>query len=341
MKNTSLHHLTNDALIAGLKSLAARGRAITVDLILHLIELEKRRLHRAAGYTSMFAYCRGELLLSEHEAYHRIQAARTARRFPVVLEMLTAGQLSLTTVKLLAPHLTAANHAEVLASAQGMSRRQVERLVAALAPQPDVPVTVRRLPSSPAPAMLPDAPTVSAPSRAEIAALSPDRYKMQLTISGATLEKLELAKELLSHAVPSGDAEAILERALTLLVDDLMKKKFAATRHPRTGTATVPGSRRVPAEVQRAVHLRDGGRCAFVSAGGHRCGSRAFLEFHHVRPYAHGGPATVDNIELRCRSHNLHEWEKESTQLRVQELEWQERELSPRRAQRARGGLVI
>jgi hypothetical protein len=34
---------------------------------------------------------------------------------------------------------------------------------------------------------------------------------------------------------------------------------------------------------------------------------KSFLEFHHVRPYAAGGGATIDNIELRCRNHNVYE----------------------------------
>jgi 5-methylcytosine-specific restriction endonuclease McrA len=67
------------------------------------------------------------------------------------------------------------------------------------------------------------------------------------------------------------------------------------------------GSRHVPAAVRRAVWTRDGGRCAFVSANGRRCTARGFIEFHHTAPYAAGGEATADNIELRCRAHNLYE----------------------------------
>jgi hypothetical protein len=59
--------------------------------------------------------------------------------------------------------------------------------------------------------------------------------------------------------------------------------------------------------VKRKVWLRDLGRCAFVGTGGRRCGERAFVEFHHVRPYAVGGEASVENIQLRCRRHNAHE----------------------------------
>jgi hypothetical protein len=34
-----------------------------------------------------------------------------------------------------------------------------------------------------------------------------------------------------------------------------------------------------------------------------------FLAFHHVRPFADGGPPTEENIELRCRAHNGYEAE--------------------------------
>jgi hypothetical protein len=126
-------------------------------------------------------------------------------------------------------------------------------------------------------------------------------------VSAATLEKLRLAKDMLRHAVPSGDDAALFDRALSALLDDLARKKFAATEHPRPQRDTAPTSRHVPAQVKRTVWLRDLGRCAFVGGAGRHCGERAFLEFHHVRPYAAGGAATVENIELRCRRHNDYE----------------------------------
>ena len=142
---------------------------------------------------------------------------------------------------------------------------------------------------------------------ADITPLSADRYRVQVTIGGDTLEKLRLAKDLLRHAVPTGDEAVILDRALTALLAALAQKKFAATEKPRPAGGTAPGSRHIPAEVKRAVWLRDLGRCAFVGTNGRRCAERGFVEFHHVRPYATGGEATVRNIQLRCRNHNDYE----------------------------------
>lgn len=292
----SLRRLSDTELVARLRELAARERDETARLVAHLVELERRDLHLREGYGSLFEYCRDALALSEHEAYNRIAAARAARRFPVILDKIAEGAVNSTTVRLLAPHLRPENCHEVLESARGKRRAQVEQMVAEMSPLPDVPESIRKLP----PLRPATGPAVQA--------LAPDRYKVQLTISGDTLEKLRLAKDMLRHAEPSGSDAAIVERALTALLSDLARKKFAATEQPRAAApAAAPGSRHIPADVKRAVWLRDLGRCAFVGESGRRCNERAFLEFHHARPYATGGEATAENIQLRCRRHNDYE----------------------------------
>ena len=137
--------------------------------------------------------------------------------------------------------------------------------------------------------------------------LSPDRYKLSLTIGGDTLEKLRLAKDMLGHAIPSGDDAAVLDRALTLLLADLARKQFADTRKPGPPRGKKTRTRNIPPAVKRAVWIRDLGRCAFIGTTGHRCHERRFVEFHHLDPYALGGEASVDQIELRCRRHNDYE----------------------------------
>jgi hypothetical protein len=316
---SAVARLSDCHLLDEVKRLAARERDVTAELIAHLAEIEERGLHHAAGFGSMFEYCRDALHLSEYAAYGRIEAARAARKFPVILEMLVEGSLNLTAVGLLGRHLTRDNYREVLVAAEGRSKREVEELVARLHPQPDVPSSIRKLPSAkpvaaqaaplpaaaltaspstlPPPAILPPA-----PARSQVVTpLAPDRYKVQFTVSKETCEKLRLAQDLLRHVIPNGDPGAIFDRALTVLLENLTKTKLAATGHPHASRPPAPGSRHIPAEVKRAVWARDGGRCAFVAEGGRRCTERAFLEFHHVEPYAVGGEATVENISLCCK----------------------------------------
>jgi hypothetical protein len=140
--------------------------------------------------------------------------------------------------------------------------------------------------------------------------LAEDRYEVRITVSAATREKLRRATDLLRHAIPDGDAAQIIERALTTLLDDLARKKLAATTRPRPVKGGAASTRHVPAHVKRTVWLRDGGRCAFVSGSGRRCPEEGHLEFHHVRPYGVGGETTLKNIQLRCRAHNDYEAER-------------------------------
>jgi len=145
-----------------------------------------------------------------------------------------------------------------------------------------------------------------APRPAVVTPLAPERYRIQVTVSRETVDKLRRAQDLLRHVVPSGDPASIVDRALTALLAQIERTKLAATDAPRARGELHLGSRHIPAAVRRAVWARDGGRCAFVGARG-RCTERGFLEFHHVVPYAAGGEATIETIALRCRAHNQYE----------------------------------
>ena len=320
--HSTLAHLSDDELLIEVRRLSELERQATAHLIASLVELDARRLYFAQGCSSLFTYCTQILRLSEHAAYGRIEAARAARRFPVVLELLADGAITLTGVGLLAPHLTPENHRELLNSARHKSKREVEYLVACLRPQPAVPSIVRKLPTPKPPETLsvdrgptqsdaPAPPSVAPPPNrpAVLGPLAPDRYKVQLTVSRETYEKLRRAQDLLRHTIPNVDAAAIFDRALSLLVADLEKKKLAATERPRPASASSLKSRHISAAVRRKVWARDGGQCAFVGTNG-RCTERGFIEFHHVVPYAGGGATTVENLELRCRGHNAYEAER-------------------------------
>lgn len=362
----SLVRLSNADLVTEVARLAARERESTAALVAALLELDTRRLYLAEGCSSLFTYCVERLHLSEHAAYRRIEAARTARRFPLILERLEEGALTLTAVGLIGPHLTEENHREVIEAARHRSKRAVEELVAALRPQPDVPTSIRRLPTARVSTPSVAAPTVAPPGAtaplalrcvgesgrpgretvvirpAVVRALAPSRYHLQMTLSAETHAKLRQAQDLLRHSVPDGDAAAVFDLALTALLEQLARTKFAAVKGPRPLTAKPRGgfeastapctadspggaappegtrkralewqldrrpSRAIPAAVRRTVWARSGGQCEFIGATG-RCSERGRLEFHHRVPFAAGGPSTEENIAVHCRSHNEHE----------------------------------
>ena len=143
----SLDWLSDAELLTRLKALARQERDATAHVIAHLALVDARRLYLPEGCSSMFTYCTQVLRYSEGAAYARIEVARAVRRFPVILERLAEGSLNLTTVRLLSPHLTGANHRDALDAAAHGSRRQVEELVARLRPLPPVSASIRKLPA--------------------------------------------------------------------------------------------------------------------------------------------------------------------------------------------------
>jgi hypothetical protein len=77
-----LTQITDQQLLLEVRSLVAREREATAQLIASLAELDRRKLYLGEGYSSLFTYCTQCLHLSEHAAYSRIEVARTARKWP-------------------------------------------------------------------------------------------------------------------------------------------------------------------------------------------------------------------------------------------------------------------
>ena len=144
----SAARLSDQDLLDATVRIAGNERQTTAELLALVAELDTRKLYLGQGYSSLFTYCTQRLRLSESAAYGRITAARAARRFPILFARLAEGEVTLTSISLLATHLTDDNHESLLDAARHASRRDVERLVASLHAQPDIPAGVRRVPGS-------------------------------------------------------------------------------------------------------------------------------------------------------------------------------------------------
>jgi hypothetical protein len=150
-----------------------------------------------------------------------------------------------------------------------------------------------------------------------VSPLAPEIYKFQFTGSARLKQKFKQLQELMRHRVPTGDLATLFEMGVDLLLEEVSREKFGKSDRPRTSRAnrrnetqkSAEESRHIPNHVKREVWSRDEGQCAFVSKSGRRCSERGRIEFHHVVPFAWGGEATAQNIQLRCRAHNAYEGE--------------------------------
>jgi hypothetical protein len=297
----SLQALTDDELVHGLRALEARGRATVAEILAHLVEMSRRRLHLRLGYSSLYEYCRSALGLSEDEAYRRMTAAQVAEALPEVLGLVRDGQITLTTLTMLKRHLRYDNAEELLQLASGQSKRQLERVLAARFPEcarDDVLARGRARPTGAA------------------------SWRLEVEIDETTWALLERALDLLSHVNPERRLGPVLQRALGGLVEQLEKQRRAKRSSGAQGSAAqgahipsdtppsdAPPSRAgarptIPRPMKRAIFERDGERCTFVGRDGRRCEGTWQLELDHRVPWALSREHSATDLRVLCRAHN-------------------------------------
>ncbi|HYG69172.1 MAG TPA: HNH endonuclease signature motif containing protein, partial [Anaeromyxobacteraceae bacterium] len=173
-----------------------------------------------------------------------------------------------------------------------------------VSPGETAPAPATALGTPPVRALPPGRPLPPAPPpRAAVEPLDAEVARLHLTVTRRLLEKLEAARDALGHSIPTGDAAAIIERGLDLVLAEHAKRQGLVDRPQQKRRPSRPDH--VPAAVKRQVWRRAGGRCEFVLESGERCGCTGRLQYDHIRPTALGGPSTVENVRLVCAAHNL------------------------------------
>ena len=136
MNNNQIMNLTDNELLSSLQELSIKENKTTVEILLHLAEVEKRKSYAASGFSSLFAYCvKGPLRYSESAALRRISSARLAARYPELVDLLLLRELSISTLSLVASVIEDGNKEEVLNAVRGKSRREVDLYLASLRPK--------------------------------------------------------------------------------------------------------------------------------------------------------------------------------------------------------------
>jgi 5-methylcytosine-specific restriction endonuclease McrA len=340
----SLKRLSDKELIGRLRQLIRKERALTLEILPHLAEVDRRELYVRWGYSSLTDYCISHLGYCESKAWRRVCAARVISRFPVVYDLLETEQLTFSAVIAAASTLTPQNKTELLKRIVGKSQSEVKRVAAEYKPPQQIPDQARptvvvktsvaeALPvagASPVGAGEPALPKVGEiPPRSEGKKLTSDERPPKQAISYERMydirfagdeELLELMKWMRSHLsgrYPTGASyQEMFKFALRYVREREDPAKRAERRKKRqtkqkTSKKSAPKAaksartRHIPAKEQDKVWVRDKGQCAFMGPGGKRCNATHNLQFdHYPVPYARGGPNIACNLRLLCGKHN-------------------------------------
>lgn len=236
----SVEHLADEELIRSLYCEVASEKAATSRVLVRIAEFDARRLYVPAGYPSMHAYCVGLLGFSDDEAYKRIQVARAGRKVPALLAVLAEGRIHLTAAVMLSPHLTPENADELIEAASQRSKFELEVWIQGRFRGPSIEFTAQA--STVAPASQPSSASQLVPEPVEFAGKcdifetlrtagaavdgksvqvdapltkatkAPELTLVRYALRTTTQAKVDYARQLLGHAIPSGDVDQVLDR---------------------------------------------------------------------------------------------------------------------------------
>jgi len=333
---TSLKNISNVELINRLKSLVKQEQHLTLNILPHLIEVERRELHLGLGFRSLYDYCTRELKYSESGAMRRIYAARVIEKCPTAMDYLRNGRVNLSTLSLVWKYISP----ELLERICGRSKREVEAIVAEfnvglyVKDRTKLVVVERIVKQSTGtqPQKVADeckeiyrrgggklfvSVDNSTPQRKEeVVRHKVTMHEVRCFIDDDVMRKLGRCKMLLSGKFPQGlDYNKLLRELATEWLnrhDPLKRVERRDTAKRRSGDMaksmrSSEYTRHIPVAVRDAVFNRDGGKCTFVGSNGKRCNSDYSLQFdHYPIPFGRGGPSTTMNLRLLCAKHNRH-----------------------------------
>jgi len=324
---SDLRKLSEALLIETTHRLAKEERRITLELLWHIREIDRRKIPHKMGMSGIFDYCVRVLNYSEGSAFRRVQSMRALDENPELEKSIIAGKMNLTTasqlqtflqrakrqgIPVLPPlpqHLTKEDaqtqektqKADFFSSFEGLSSRRVEQKLSEISP------TLAR--------------------REHERLLNEHELEVRLTVSSETKRRWVRISELAAHRMnfdPS--TRRIVELSAEMAVSALEKEKVG--KHPETvsekinaavnkeiknpsngnTTEQTPAhpSRRISAPLRRLIWWRDQGRCTYHSpATKTRCASRFALEIDHIKPFSLGGSSIdAENLRLLCKSHH-------------------------------------
>ncbi len=316
-----LKNISNQELIQRIEKLVRTERKITHLVLLHIAEIEDRKIYADMGYDGMYAYLTRGLGYSEGSAYRRLQSARLLKQLPAVAEKIEDGSLNLTQltqVQKIVKSESLKVAQEVLTKIENKSSFETQKV---LATEFNLPIQTHE----------------------KIKPQQDDSVRLEITLTPEQYEYLKQAQSLLSHTCPSGSMADVIANLAKKFVQKKLKSATSNTGKINQQEASAsnteskntikavtntnskntiklvtqsanaraerlnkkPYRKYISVHTKRELLQKANHQCQYVDhKSQQKCTSRFQLEIDHIKPLAIGGSDEVRNLRVLCRTHN-------------------------------------
>lgn len=327
-----LQNISNDELILRMQKLVRTERKVMHLVLMHIIEIDSRKLYADLGFDGMYSYLTKGLGYSESATYRRLQSARLLKQVPAVAEKIEDGSLNLSQLTQVQKCLKeSAKNGENISIEQTLSvltklqNKNSFETQKTLALEMNLPVELHE----------------------RVRPQQDESVRLEITLTKEQFAELEQAKSLLSHICPDGN----LSEVIATLAKKFNQSKFTG-RKPTHSAAASETYQSSPIEIciasdsyetdtskvsfQRksrssflagsalAKQFSPKGRRQYISVHTKRallakanncceyqdpktrqkCSSKYKLEIDHRHPIALGGTNNIKNLRVLCQTHN-------------------------------------
>jgi hypothetical protein len=292
----------NMQIVEKLKQLVASERKITAEIIEHIQEIDRKKIHVQMGFPTLFSFLTEYIGYSAASAQRRIEAARLLTAVPEVKKDIQSGSLNLSQVALVAQsirqkqkempevQIKAQDKKELLDSIKNQNFENSQKIISQT-----LDLEIKAF----------DRKTVQ----------KDESVRFEVTFTKDQMDAFNKVKSLISHINPSASVAEVFD----YLAKDYLKRKDPMRSGIKIGgkhktiseaemkneTLVKPARKRISISVKRVVWTRDQGKCQhFNPTTGKKCGSPYLLEIDHIKRVRNGGDNDPNNLRILCHSHN-------------------------------------
>lgn len=207
------------------RELVQTERRITVEILWHLREVERRRIFAQLGYSTLFEFCLKELQYTEGSASRRIRAMRLLKDVNELEDSLQNGAISLTTASQLQSFIqnekkqnriySLEEKRNLVRQLQGKSKQETEGFLNQLVSGHSSPPERTRL-------------------------LDLDRIELRFEIERSTYVKIERIKALLASSYSDSSYRSIIDRMAEITLDRIDPERGQSQAPIQVNVAPIP-----------------------------------------------------------------------------------------------------